>query len=262
VQSIDQETYLEVFEQKLHSLRKLISDLARGLPPRMSEDFIKGLKLITDAVETFLHRRIESLKTTFAGNLHELEAQVAFHTKVALQILGAIHQQYLPLLHAETQRNEYLIYPSIEKALSLFVAAGDVELTLVPSFEYNYAFEGRENFANREIKLLEVHSDQGTREALAALRGKTPLKRWITFLHFPVADRDSALNLCVLTHELGHLVDGANKIYEKLLPIELDKASFDSLVDVRCKALPVGEGPKSGGPQLTFESIFTSPHYS
>lgn len=258
MQSIDQKTYLEVFEQKLHSIQKLILDLARGLPPGISEDFINGLKLITEAVEIFLHRRVGNLGATFAGKPQELEAQIAFHAKVALQIVGSIHQQYLPLLHAEAQRNEYLIYPSIERALRLFVADG-FELTLVPSFEYNYAFEGRENFASSTIKLLEAHSDQGTREALAAFRNKTTLKRWITFLHFPVADRDSALNLCVLAHELGHLVDEANRIYEKLLPIELDKASFDELVDVRCKALPVGEGPKSGGPQLTFESIFTRP---
>jgi hypothetical protein len=259
VQSIHQETYLEVFEQKLHSLQKLTLDLGRGLPPGISEDFKKGLKLITEADEIFLRLRVENLKTIFAGKPQELEAQITFHAKVALQILGAIHQQYLPLLHAETQRNEYLIYPSIERALRLFVAADGFELTLVPSFEYNYAFEGRENFASNTIKSLEGHSDQGTREALAAVRSKTTLKRWITFLHFPVADRDSALNLCVLAHELGHLVDQANKIYEKLLPIELDKASFDEMVDVRCKARAVGSGPKSGGPQLTFESIFTRP---
>lgn len=259
MQSIDQETYLKVFDQKLHSLQKLTLDLARGLPQGISDDFIKGLKLITEAVEIFLRLRVENLRATLAGDSHELDAQITFHAKVALQILGAIHQQYLPLLHAETQRNEYLIYPSIEKALRPFVAAGSFELTLVPSFEYNYAFEGKENFASSKIELLERHSDQGTRAALTALRGKTTLKRWITFLHFPVADRDSALNLCVLAHELGHFIDEANTIYEKLLPIELDKASFDELVDVRCKAVAVGVGPKSGGPQLTFESIFTRP---
>lgn len=256
MQSIDQKTYLEVFEQKLHSIQKLISDLERGLPRGISDDFIKGLKLITEAVETFLRRRVANLKATFASDPKELEAQTAFHAKVALRILGAIHQQYLPLLHAETQRNEYLIYPSIDRALRLFVA-DSFELTLVPSFEYNYAFEGKENFASSEIRLLEGHSDQGTMAALTALRNNTTLKRWITFLHFPVADRDSALNLCVLAHELGHLVDEANKIYEKLLPIELDKSSFDELVNVRCKTPAAGMGSKPGSPQLTFESIFT-----
>jgi hypothetical protein len=174
---------------------------------------------------------------------------------VALQILGALHQQYLPLLHAESQRNEYLVYPSIDRAVRLFTQS--FELTLVPDFRYNYAFDGKENFASSEIESLEEHSDQNTKSALAALRGKTALKQWITFLHFPVADRDSALNLFVLAHELGHLVDEANKIYQKLLPLELDKASFDELVEARRKAPAYGITSKTGGPQVTFETLFS-----
>jgi len=258
VQSIDQKTYLEVFEQKLHSLRKLVQDLRRGLPNRTSDQFIQGLNLIIDAVELFLHQRVDNLKAALAGNPLELAEQIAFHSKVALRILGALHEEYLPLLHAESQRNEYLVYPSIDRAVRLFTES--FELTLVPDFEYNYAFVGKENFASREIELLEAHSDQGTKSALAALRGKTALKQWITFLHFPVADRDSALNLCVLAHELAHLVDEATKIYQKLLPIELDKSSFDELVDARCNTPAYGGITAStSGPQLTFEKIFTKP---
>jgi hypothetical protein len=257
VLGIDQQTYQQVFEQKLHSLRKLVQDLERGLPPRTSEQFILGLNLIIDAVELFLRERVENLKATFAANPQELAEQIAFHAKVALQILGALHQKYLPLLHAETQRNEYLLYPSIDRAVREFTKS--FELTLVPDFVYNYAFVGKENFASHEIKLLAERSDQNTKTALTALRGRSTLKQWITFLHFPVADRDSALNLCVLAHELGHLVDKTNKIYEKLLPIELDKASFDKLVETRCKTPPFGMAPQPGDKQFTFETIFKRP---
>jgi len=257
VQGIDQKTYQQVFEQKLHSLRKLVLDLERGLPPRTSAQFILGLNLIIDAVELFLRDRTENLNATFASNPPELAEQIAFHAKVALQILGALHQKYLPLLHAETQRNEYLLYPSIDRAVREVTKS--FELTLVPDFVYNYAFVGKENFASREIELLAERSDQSTKAALNALRSKSTLKQWITFLHFPVADRDSALNLCVLAHELGHLVDKTNKIYEKLLPIELDKASFDQLVETRCKTPPFGMTPQPGDKQLTFETIFTKP---
>jgi len=255
VQSIDQKTYLEVFEQKLHSLRKLVQDLQRGLPSQTSEQFIQGLDLIIEAVELFLRRRVENLKTTLSGNPKALSEQIVFHAKVALQILGALHQQYLPLLHAESQRNEYLLYPSIDRAVREFTKS--FELTLVPDFEYNYAFDGKENFASREIELLEKHSDLDTQAVLTILRNKRVLKQWITFLHFPVADRDSALNLCVLVHELGHLVDETNKIYLELLPIELDRTSFDELVAARCKTPPFGITPKPGDKQLTFETIFT-----
>jgi hypothetical protein len=106
--------------------------------------------------------------------------------------------------------------------------------------------------------VLEKNSDPDTKAALAALRREAALTQWIVFLHFPVADRDSALNLCVLAHELGHFVDETNKIYKGLLPIELDKASFDELVEARCNTTAYsGTAPKPGGPQLTFETIFT-----
>jgi hypothetical protein len=255
VQCIDQKTYLAVFEEKLHSLRKLISDLERGLPSQASDQFIQGLRLIVEAVDAFLRHRLNNLKATLAGKPEQLEIQIAFNAKVALKILGSIHQQYLPLLHAESQRNEYLFYPSLERAISLFTDSS--ELTLVPDFEYNYAFDGREFFANREIELLEKHSDHGTKAALADLRARKSLKRWITFLHFPVADRDSALNLCILAHELGHFVDATNKIYQTILPIELDKSSFDELVATRCSTPASAVKSKPGDPQLTFETIFT-----
>ena len=255
MQCIDQKTYLAVFDEKLYSVRKLIQELERGLHSRASGEFIQGLRLIVEAADTFLQHRVKNLQTTLAGKPQQLEVEVAFNAKVALRILGSVHQQYLPLLHAESQRNEYLFYPSIERAVSLFTDSS--ELTLVPDFEYNYAFEGKEFFANREIELLEKHSDQDTRKALADLRIKTSLKRWITFLHFPVADRDSALNLCILAHELGHLIDATTKIYQTTLPIELDKASFEELVDTRCSTPASGIKSKSGSPQLTFETIFT-----
>jgi len=205
-----------------------------------------------------LDRRVQNLHTTLSGNPRELDDQIAFNAKVALRIISAVHQQYLPLLHAGSQRNEYLIHPSIERAVELFTE-DSFELTLVPDFEYNYGFVGKEHFGSREIEQLEKHSDQNTKAALTALRDKSSLKRWITFLYFPVADRDSALNLCVLAHELGHFVDRAKEIYQKLLPIELDETSFDELVEARCKAAPFGIKPKPGDKQLTFETIFTKP---
>lgn len=151
--SIDSESYLAVFDQKLYSLRKLIQDLRRALPQGTSEQFISGLGLIVNAVESFLSNRVTKLRSSLASNPEELSHQIAFHSKVALRILGAVHAQYLPLLHAESQRNEYLIYPSMERAIRLFT--DDFELTLVPDFEYNYAFVGKENFASREIDKLE-----------------------------------------------------------------------------------------------------------
>jgi len=247
VQSIDQKTYLAVVDQKLYAIRKLTKDLKRALPSHVSVQFISALVLITSAVETFLLFRVNYLKTTLGGDPAELEMQVAFNARVALRILGTIHQQYLPLLHAGSRHNEYLVYPSIDRAVQRFTS--DFELTLVPDFEYNYAFVGIETFALREIEKLEKHSDQATQAALAGIKNDAAaIKRWITFLHFPMADRDSALNLCILAHELAHLVDKTKGLYQELVPKELDKDSFEKLIAARGSA-PVQTGP--GGPQLT-----------
>lgn len=237
-------------QQKLYALRRLIQDLQRSLPPRSSTEFIRGLGLIVDAVDTFLLHRVNYLRTALATNPDELDTQVAFNAKVALRVLGAIHQQYLPLLHAASQRSQYLVKPAIDSAVKEFTDS--YELMLVPDFEYNYAFVGIEQFAAKEIGVLEKHSDISTRTALSGRKqDANGLCQWITFLHFPVADRDSALSLCILAHELGHLVDKTKGLYETLLPIELDKSSFDQLVDSRCKAtLP-------GGAQLTLEEVLT-----
>lgn len=253
--SIDQKTYLEVVKQKLHTLRKLTEDLERPLPSKTAHKFIEGVRYILDAIDIFLLYRINYLKATLSGNPGELAAQIAFNAKVALRILGAIHRQYFPLLHAASQPSEYLFQPSIDRAVKLF--AKDCELTLVPDFEYNYAFVGIERFAATEIGLLEAHSDHATKVALEPIKQKAAgLPQWVSFLHFPVADRDSALNLCILAHELAHLVDKTAQVYQKLMPIELDKDSFDELVAGRCSA-PVGVKPKSGAPPLTIGSVFT-----
>lgn len=124
MQGIDQKTYLDVFEQKLYSLTKLIQDLQRGLPAPRPEQFLKGLDLIIRAVETFLRLRVKSLQARFAGKPQELADQIEIHAKVALRILGSLHQQYLPLLHAETQSNEYLFKRSIDEAVGLFTNSG------------------------------------------------------------------------------------------------------------------------------------------
>ena len=182
--SIDQKTYLSVVKQKLHELRKLTDDLERSLPPQTSCKFIEGIKYIFEAVDSFLLFRVNYLQTTLSGDPDELSRQIAFNAKVALRILGAIHRQYFPLLHAASQRSEHLIQPSIERAVKLF--AKDCELTLVPDFEYNYAFVGMERFGAREIEVLEAHSDNATKAALAPIKQRAAaLPQWITFLHFP-----------------------------------------------------------------------------
>ena len=253
MQSIDQRTYLAVVGQKLYSVRNLIRDLRRALPAASSRHFIDSLNLITDAVETFQLQQVNYLRASLAHDPDELETQVSFTARVALRILAIIHQQYLPLLHAGSRRNEYLIAPSIERAVGLFTS--DFELTLVPDFEYNYAFVGIETFAAGEIEKLERHSDLPTKAALAIFKGKAVgIKRWITFLHFPMADRDSAMNLCILAHELAHLVDKTQQIYQKLVPKELDKDSFEKLVANR-RSSPVQAVP--GGPRLTLETLLT-----
>src|SRR5262249_40261689 len=52
---------------------------------------------------------------------------------------------------------------------------------------------------------------------------------------YPFLDTNSALNLTILVHELGHAVDYVNGPYKQILPLKLDKDSFDALLQPALK---------------------------
>jgi hypothetical protein len=76
-----------------------------------------------------------------------------------------------------------------------------------------------------------------------------------------LAHRDSALNLVVLFHEVGHLIDQTCELFRKFLPIKLAKTAFDDELEQLCTLpSPAKKQNDPPGPQLTFESFWGRDH--
>lgn len=182
------------------------------------------------------------------------EEQKRFYSRISLQLLAQVHQKYLPLLYSGRQQNEYLVLPSIRRAIALFQAG--VELSLVPSFEFNYMYDGgMENFVEKTVSILENHLDTQSKGAVRSILDPgQPFPRWITFVHFPIVERNSALNLVILAHELGHLIDQILDLYKGLL-FELEKETYNKRLE-EVLSSPIGFKTGKGG-QLTFDDVFT-----
>lgn len=258
MKSLESSVLVQAVNQKIGGLRELLREFQQESARNVSEHFLRGVEAILDAVEVFHQNRLKHCEESFATNPDFQDEQKRFYSHLALQILAKVHENYLPLLYASRYHNEYLVKPSIERALSLFQP--DVELTLVPSFEYNFMYYGGlEKFVERTVLTLESYLDNKNKGVVSAVLAKGPQHpRWITFIHFPLVERDSALNLVILIHELGHLVDQVKEIYKSFLPIQLDRTSYKSQLETLCK-LPVAGG-SSAGTQLTFETVFTRAH--
>jgi hypothetical protein len=250
------DVFLDAVSQKLAVLRELVAEFQRSSPRNTSAEFVRGVSTLLSAVEKFNQNRVQYCETTYGSDAIKKDEQVKFYCKISLRLLNAIHKNYLPLLFSAKQHNEYLILPSINRALQLF--EDGIELTLIPDFVFNYMFVGgMENFVENTINWLESNIDAKNSGAVrAVLDGAPTHPRWITFVHFPLSERDSALNLVILAHELAHLVDQVKQLYKTFLPIVLEKNSFKKRLDELCKAPMAAAGPGTG-PQLTFESVFS-----
>src|SRR4029077_2571629 len=131
----------------------------------------------------------------------------------------------LPYLDASRQQNDYLILPSVIRGVHLLEK--DVEIILIPQFEYCYGFVGFQDFVKKAVRQLEKSLDPETKTKFLERAETSP--KWNAFLSYPIAEKDSALNLTVLAHELAHLADQATGFYKRLLPLKLDEASFQQL---------------------------------
>jgi hypothetical protein len=230
LKSVETSVFTEAVAQRTASLRELLSEFRRESLRNTSEHFIRGVQAVVDAVDLFHENRMRFSDENLAGRPDFQDEQKRFYSQISLQLLAQVHQKYLPLLYSGRQQNEYLVLPSIRRAISLFQS--DVELSMIPAFDFNYAFDGGlESFVEKTVNKLEGYLDsknKGSITSVLNLQQKHP--RWITFVHFPVAERNSVLNLVVLAHEIGHLVDQITGLYKKL-PFELDKESYNRRFD-------------------------------
>jgi hypothetical protein len=258
LESIDATLHTDSVVNTIANLRDLLSEFSSDSHSRVSEPFLNGVASVIRAVEVFFQCRLKAINKSGAQKeLRQEETQ--FLCQICLQLLINIHQNYLPLLYASKQNNEYLILPSITRAVGKYHAG--VELTLLPEFRFNYTYNGGlEDFVNQTVEKLEKQLDDESKGSVrAAVTSATP--RWITFIHFPLAHRDSALNLVVLFHEVGHLIDQTGQLFHKFLPIKLVKTVFEEELEKLCTLpSPAKKGNNPAGSQLTFESFWGRDH--
>ena len=256
MKSLETSVFVDAVAQKTASLRELLAEFRRESLRNTSQHFIRGVQAVVDAVEAFHKNRMRHTNENFSNQSSFQDEQKRFYSKLSLQLLAQVHEKYLPLLYSGRQQNEFLVLPSIRRAISLFQS--EVELSLVPSCEFNYMYDGgMENFVEKTVGILEQYLDAKNKGAVRAVLDpgqKHP--RWITFVHFPVVERNSALNLVILGHEIGHLIDQIRQLY-KQLPFELEKESYNKSFEEVCGSPMRTKAGGAKGDQLTFEDVFT-----
>lgn len=256
MRSLETSVFIDAVAEKTASLRELLLEFRRESLRNTSQHFIRGVQAVVDAVEAFHENRMRHADQNFTNQPSFQDEQKRFYSKLSLQLLAQVHEKYLPLLYSGRQQNEYLVLPSIRRAISLFQA--DVELSLVPSCEFNYMYDGgMENFVEKTVEILEQYLDAKNKGAVrAVVDSEQKHPRWITFVHFPVVERNSALNLVILAHEIGHLIDQIRQLY-KQLTFELEKESYNKSFEEVCGSPMRAKAGGAKTDQLTFEDVFT-----
>jgi hypothetical protein len=253
LKSRDSSLFIGAVRQLIDTTRDLILGFRSDPRKNVSKHFLNGIDCVVDAIEVFHKNRLEFIQKS-TNDSEFAEEQRWFYSRICFQLLISIHQNYLPLLYQSRENNEYFLLPSIDRAIAWFEP--DVELSLLPSFRFNYTYNGGlEDFVKRTIDKLEKHLDVENRGTVKSAV-KTHVPRWITFIHFPIAHRDSALELAIISHEVGHLIDQTRGLYKIFFPITLDKTTFKKETEDLCKLpLPI-QPPDKSGAQLTFESVW------
>jgi hypothetical protein len=241
--------------QRVEALTSLLDDYERDLPPGTCERFLRGLKSISDALVVFHEESLSHARSSYGDDPATQNEQIVFYSNLVLRVLRNIHEEYLPFLDSGTHQNEYSVLPSILRVVRLF--ENDVEVTLIPKFEYCYGFVGFQQFVSRVLDILEKHAPAPLSGKWTQVRAKAASPKITAFLLYPVAERDSALRLAVLAHELAHLVDQIQLLYRECLPLKLEPDSFNKLVN-QYHGTPIGpsKDSSSGDKPLTLGQIY------
>jgi len=229
VDSLDAKTLSDAVKQKLFGLQQLVTDFETVLIHPTCEQFIKGIRLLLEAVEESHQQWLDELPSGPEGEEH-----VKTVSKICLSILANIHSEFLPYLDSSAQQTSYLLLPTLTKAVDTFRGDATVELALVPQFEYTYGIAGLPQFAKLEINKLDYTDEKKKTARLAAAAA---LPSWTAFVSYPMVEKNSALNLAVVSHELAHLVDFIKELYKPLVPQKLDEEAFKKLIEEASTAL-------------------------
>ncbi|MCL5671525.1 MAG: hypothetical protein M1423_09580 [Acidobacteria bacterium] len=237
----------QAVRQRLYAIRPLVQEYQRELPDTAWQNFIEGINTLLDLAECFHAEAVARCKSTLKHDAIANERDLSLHSKVALRFLANIHQSLLPFLQKGTQRAEYLLLPTIQRIVSRH--AESAQVVLLPDFDFNYGYLGLKEFAPEQIEKFEPYLP--THKVNEFKERAKKLCKWNVFLQYPISESESALNLCVLTHELSHFFDHHEELYKKYLPQKLDEGSFKALVDKRC-GMTISEPG-----QMTMEVVFS-----
>jgi deoxycytidine triphosphate deaminase len=222
----------EAVSHKVFRLRALLDTYQVELSQDTGSSFLGGVRAIVDAVAESHKGWQEALNNATVPSVREATvAHVQTHSIVALRILSNIHEHYLPLLHAAADQSSYLFRPILNRAVDLATPGKRVrtELVLVPRFEYTYGFTGLLRFAMREVRKLPYPVRNQKKARIMSCRA---LPRVTAFVSYPAADKESALKLTAIAHEMAHLIDYIGQIHQHILALvpPFDAESFDELL--------------------------------
>jgi hypothetical protein len=244
---IEAEILSRAVRQRLYAIRPLVQEYQRELPDTAWQDLIEGIATLLDLVESFHAEAVTGWDSNRENDPAAAERELSLYSRVALRFLANLHQSVLPFLQMGTRRAEYLLLPTIQRIV--FEHDESARVVLLPDFDFNYGYVGWKDFVTQKLEKLEPYLPADKVTEFKQRAGK--LCKWNVFLQYPISESESALNLCVLTHELSHFFDHHEELYKKLLPQKLDEKSFNQLVDRRCRmTIPASD-------QMTMESIFS-----
>lgn len=253
---IPADSLVEAVTQKLFTLRNLVLEYEVAIPQFACRHFLSSLKLILDAIEASCSEAIPHYKNVYS-DISLREQNISEYCLAILQLCASLESKYLEKLHLATAESDYTILPSLQRLMQLFEP--NVELTLVPTFDYTFGCGGLKDFVKQHIDELFFVSPT-TRTRLEQQAASLTLPEWIAFVSFPLVERDNALLLSAISHELAHLIERSQKpkpLSTQLLPGELDKVSFEGYVqELWRNRLPGGALKSSKQAKLPVEDLY------
>lgn len=226
----DAAAHLEAVSDELYSLNTLLEEYRHkpGLPEQTRIHFLEAIQLIIDTVAEFHKDRNAFCNKRYSKNEQKREKQLIFYSNICVRTLTDLHSLLFPHLEASMRHANSKIYPSIIRGVRVFEE--DVHLTLISGFEYNFGIEVYFDLVTSFITPFIGSMDESkVNEILEKVK---KFKKWHAFVSYPIGAKESALNLTIIAHELGHLVDFTEPITEGFLPIKLDEKSFKDYVKV------------------------------
>ena len=222
---LEPQSLADAVHEKIYYIRLLLAGYEAELPAATCVDFVKSIRLVLTAVEDYHSEWQTYLASAWPQDLEIRSDLVRSTSKIALAILRNIERDLLPSLRSSLLQSPYLIKQMMERVIAPVASAKDIELTLVPTFDYVYGFSGTLDIAASLVEKLGGYRNKQQHLAEAAA-----LPKWTVFLSFPLVEYESALNQVVLAHELAHLLTHLQDLPSKLKPFTLDETSFVALV--------------------------------